>query len=332
MKKIISLIVISVMLLSALVMNVGAADEAFTKEAAEALLIEGYQRMMLVYYGHIDEYSGEDAYKYLKADTIKGEGLFKKHSISYTASAEGEKYYAEVADGHILVTDERFDTMEKSYAYTGAVFEETLAKKIIDENPHAEYWKKFGGAPVESLRPSDGGMIWYEGSDKWVEYEKGKVVAYAFASTHTQSGILEEILKSVGDLTVNGNTATIKVGVELREVHPANAKVPDGAREIPAFLDPRYVAYMVPYEKEVTFVKTADGWRISGGSFFDILMLEEKEITVAMKVANGTLTAEEAYGVVNPNTGDETAILVALLALSGIAVVCVPAMKKRRIR
>ena len=324
------MIIITVMLLSALAMNAGAADD-FTKEAAEALLIEGYQRMMLVYYGHIGEYSGEDAYKYLKADTIKGEGLFKKHSISYTASAEGEKYYAEVADGHILVTDERFDTMEKSYAYTGAVFEETLAKKIIDENPHAEYWKKFGGAPVESLRPSDGGMIWYEGSDKWVEYEKGKVVAYAFASTHTQSGILEEILKSVGDLTVSGDTATMKVGVEVREVHPANAKIPDGAREIPALLDPGYVAYMVPYEKEVTFVKTADGWRISGGSFFDILMLEEKETTVAMKVAGGMLTAEEAYGVANPNTGDETAILIALLVLSGLALVCVPAVKRRKI-
>ena len=327
MKKLFSMIIITVILLSSLAMNVGAAD-TFTKEDAEKLLIEGYQRMMLVYYGHIEEYSGEDAYKYLKADTIKGEALFKKNSISFTTSAEGEKYYAEVADGHILVTDERFETMEKAYAYTGAVFEETLAKKIIDENPHAEYWKKFGGAPVESLRPSDGGMICYEGSDKYVEYEKGKVVAYAFASTHTQSGILEEILKSVGDLTVSGDTATMKVGVEVREVHPANAKVPDGAREIPALLDPGYVAYMVPYEKEVTFVKTADGWRISGGSFFDILMLEEKESTVAMKVAGGILTIEEAYGVSTPNTGDKTAIIIALLALSGLAVAFVP--RKRR--
>ena len=142
--------------------------------------------------------------------------------------------------------------------------------------------------------------------------------------------MLEEILKSVGDLTVNGNTAPIKVGVELREVHPANAKKPDGAREIPALLDHGYVAYMVPYEKEVTFVKTADGWRISGGSFFDILMLEEKEITVAMKVANGTLTAEEAYGVSNPNTSDPTALIISLLALSGIAVAVLP--RKRRIR
>ncbi len=332
MKKIISLIVISVMLLSALVMNVGAADEAFTKEAAEALLIEGYQRMMLVYYGHIDEYSGEDAYKYLKADTIKGEAVLKVGTLTYTTSAKGEKYYYELSDEHVLITDERFDTMEKSYAYTGTVFEEALAKKIVDENPHAGYWKKNGGAPVESLRPSDGGMIWYNGSDKWVEYEKGKVVAYHGASFHTPSGRIEEILRSVGDLTVNGNTATIKVGVELREVHPSNAKVPDGAREIPAFLDPGYVAYMVPYEKEVTFVKTEDGWRISGGSFFDILMLEEKEITIAMKVANGTLTADEAYGVANPNTSDQTSVLIALLALSGIAIAVVPAMKKRRIR
>ena len=330
MKKIISLIVISVMLLSALAMNVGAADEAFTKEAAEALLIEGYQRMMLVYYGHIDEYSGEDAYKYLKADTIKGEAVLKVGTLTYTTSAKGEKYYYELSDEHVLITDERFDTMEKSYAYTGTVFEEALAKKIVDENPHAGYWKKNGGAPVESLRPSDGGMIWYNGSDKWVEYEKGKVVAYHGASFHTPSGRIEEILRSVGDLTVNGNTATIKVGVELREVHPSNAKVPDGAREIPAFLDPGYVAYMVPYEKEVTFVKTADGWRISGGSFFDILMLEEKESTVAMKVAGGILTIEEAYGVSNPNTGDETAIILALLALSGLAVAFVPRKRRKR--
>ena len=324
-------IVLSLLIMSGMVVSVSANNSDFAKKEAEALLIEGYQRMMLVYYGHIEEYSGEDAYKYLKADTIKGEELFKKNSISFTTSAKGEKYYAEVADGHILVTDERFETMEKAYAYTGAVFEETLAKKIIDENPHAEYWKKFGGAPVESLRPSDGGMICYEGSDKYVEYEKGKVIAYAFASTHTQSGMLEEILKSVGDLTVSGDTATMKVGVEVREVHPANAKVPDGAREIPAFLDPGYVAYMVPYEKEVTFIKTADGWRISGGSFFDILMLEEKEITVAMKVANGTLTVEDAYGVANPNTSDPTAIIIALLALSGTAIAVVP-RKRRKIR
>ena len=88
---------------------------------------------------------------------------------------------------------------------------------------------------------------------------------------------------------------------------------------------------MVPYEKEVTFVKTADGWRISGGSFFDILMLEEKEITVAMKVANGTLTAEEAYGVANPNTSDQTSVIIDLLALSGLALACVPAVKRRKI-
>lgn len=66
MKKIISLIVISVMLLSALVMNVGAADEAFTKEAAEALLIEGYQRWTL-----IQERVITDNGKYLKEDEIK---------------------------------------------------------------------------------------------------------------------------------------------------------------------------------------------------------------------------------------------------------------------
>ena len=331
MKRITAIFIIFVLIFSCTI-SLSAAESDFTKETAEKLLIEGYQRMMLVYYGHIEEYSGEDAYKYLKADTIKGEAVLKVGTLTYTTSAKGEKYYYELSDEHVLITDERFDTMEKSYAYTGTVFEEAFAKKIVDENPHAGYWKKNGGAPVESLRPSDGGMIWYNGSDKWVEYEKGKVVAYHGASFHTPSGRIEEILRSVGDLTVNGNTATIKVGVELREVHPSNAKVPDGAREIPAFLDPGYVAYMVPYEKEVTFVKTADGWRISGGSFFDILMLEGKEITVAMKVANGTLTAEEAYGVVNPNTGDETAIFIALLALSGTAIAVVPAMKKRRIR
>ena len=97
MKRITAIFIIFVLIFSCTI-SLSAAESDFTKETAEKLLIEGYQRMMLVYYGNIDEYSGEDAYKYLKADTIKGEAVLKVGTLTYTTSAKGEKYYYELSD------------------------------------------------------------------------------------------------------------------------------------------------------------------------------------------------------------------------------------------
>ena len=77
---------------------------------------------------------------------------------------------------------------------------------------------------------------------------------------------------------------------------------------------------MIPINATVEFTKTADGWRVSGGSLLEMIYNPS------------TISYDwdyKPYVGDTPFTGDETAILVALLALSGLAFVCVPSVKRR---
>ena len=312
MKKIISLIVISVMLLSALVMNVGAADEAFTKEAAEALLIEGYQRWTL-----IQERVITDNGKYLKEDEIKVDSKLQTLT-EFNVKGDGSAYkradIAEILD-YVPVTDERFDTMDKCYAYLEQVFTVDMSKSVVERNAYIM------GDYVESIRLSNGGKLFSPSKNVYEDWEDGKVmILYA----HKPSDPIHT-LDSIGEFTVSGDTAKLTVTALSRELHSYN-DAPENAIDVFPGAEQNFKesVFLVPYEEEVTFVKTAEGWRISGGSFFERHALGENSLTVGMKKYLGLIPS--------PNTGDETAIFIALLALSGIAIAVVPAMKKRRIR
>jgi hypothetical protein len=155
---------------------------------------------------------------------------------------------------------------------------------------------------------------------------------YKHIGTYALDGVtggLNHFAGYVEGLEVNGAVATMKVILRTHEVLKIDGEHPEGAEYTGIKAAAKgYGFYWVTYEKTVTFKKTSDGWRVSGGSFFDTILKKEKEFTVGMKVAGGILTIEEAYGVVNPNTSDPTAIILALLALSGLAVAFVP--RKRR--
>lgn len=78
--------------------------------------------------------------------------------------------------------------------------------------------------------------------------------------------------------------------------------------------DNEYLRIPIKYEK------TASGWRMSEDIFNTIL-----------HYTTGTYEGEyRKYLISNPNTGDETSILIALLALSGLALAFVPAYKRKR--
>ena len=82
-----------------------------------------------------------------------------------------------------------------------------------------------------------------------------------------------------------------------------------------SYLD--YESIVIP--TSVSFVYTDEGWRVSSHSdYFKYLY-------------NDLLTPTIKDFIDNPNTGYETVILIALLALSGLALACVPAVKRRKI-
>lgn len=307
MKKIFSLIIITVMLLSALAMNVGAADE-FTKEAAEALLIEGYQRWTLIQEGVIT-----DNGKYLKEDEIKVDSKLQtltKFNVKGDGSAYKRADIAETLD-YVPVTDERFDTMDKCYAYLEQIFTDDMSKGIVERNAYIM------GDYVESIRLSDGGKLFSPSKNVYEDWEDGKVmILYA----HKPSDPIH-MLDSIGEFTVSGDTAKLTVTALSRELHSYN-DAPENAIDVFPGAEQNFKesVFLVPYEEEVTFVKTAEGWRISGGSFFERHALVENSLTLGMKRYLGLIPS--------PNTGDETAILIAILALSGLAVACVPAVKR----
>ena len=307
MKKLFSMIIITVMLLSALAMNVGAADD-FTKEAAEALLIEGYQRWTLIQEGVIT-----DNGKYLKEDEIKVDSKLQtltKFNVKGDGSAYKRADIAETLD-YVPVTDERFDTMDKCYAYLEQIFTADMSKGIVERNAYIM------GDYVESIRLSDGGKLFSPSQNVYEDWEDGKVmILYA----HKPSDPIH-MLDSIGEFTVSGDTAKLTVTALSRELHSYN-DVPENAIDVFPGAEQNFKesVFLVPYEEEVTFVKTAEGWRISGGSFFERHALGENSLTLGMKRYLGLIP--------NPNTGDETAIIIALHALSGLALAVVP--RKRR--
>ena len=120
------------------------------------------------------------------------------------------------------------------------------------------------------------------------------------------------LLLDCGDLSVDGSSATMNVVLGYNYEYPDE----NGDR-----------AYKLnAWETTVEFTKTADGWRISGGTMFEALFLVGesnvvREIKLFLKSYN-----------FSPNTGDTTSIIIAILTLSGLALVCVPAVKRRKIR
>lgn len=294
MKKIIAFIIIAAITLSCFMsINVGAADD-FGKAEAEALLIEAYQRFILMQ----DGITYADV-PFLKEDYVGAQGpdIPREHmvDIEYITSSRGEIYLPSYSFGEVFhpVTDPRFDTMEKCYAYASEVFTEDWARIIVDYNRNDGTGKleAFRPATPEGMldafeRPSPDDNITLGESEYWKDL---KVVApYGYNDSD-----LTYRLYSIGDFSRNGDTATLKVVMRRLE---------------------HYVAYHF-YDQEVTFKKTADGWRVSGGSFFEGMMFR-------------------GWKTKNPLTSDETPVTVAILGTVAVISLAIPVAfykKKQRV-
>ena len=291
MKKLITFIIIVTLTLSCfLSVNINAAD-SFGKAEAEALLIEAYQRYMLA-----QKYDTSSSELYLKDDHIGKSssvpaGSFGDGELEFELSSNGLSYTG-IPPYFIPAVDSRFDTMEKCYSYMEEVFTEDWARLIIDVH-HTSTPQDI----QESFRTSEGGILnYYESGKASVPIEQDakwraiKVVYNAFANGEPET---LGRLASIGDFNLNGNTATLNVVFSYVNRDMGLKK---------EYLD-----------KEVTFKKTSDGWRVSGGSFFE-----------AMHLYN--------FNGENPLTSDSTVPAVAILGTVAVISLALPVVIYKRKR
>jgi LPXTG-motif cell wall-anchored protein len=142
-------------------------------------------------------------------------------------------------------------------------------------------------------------------------------------------------LESIESFTQNGDTATLQVKYSVTQMRWKDIDVPDCAvsssdvQPSPLHPDKVYYAYYkMELTKDVILTNTSDGWKVSGGSFIDTILFKESALEDWMYGQDTRYHPITGKDMWNPNTGDETALIIALLALSGLAVAVVP--RKRR--
>ena len=283
MKKLFSMIIITVMLLSALAMNVGAADEAFTKEAAEALLKRGFEMYEALNYGSTTTVS----VNIISFDPLKYDNLsikekyvdlgFTGNEIHVPVAPNGTKFQMNIGAPYneISPTNEneffgrRITSMDDINSFLGEIFSGDALARVKYDRIEKDF-------------------------EKFIVGDNGNVYMLLCGEIQPRPLICE-----YGELNVDGNKASMVV------ILGENRETADSNGDMALVLDCEKVT--------VDFEKTSNGWRISGGELFDRLYYD--------------VPSQQTPS--SPNTGDETSILIALLALSGIALACVPAVKRR---
>ena len=284
MKKIISLIVISVMLLSALAMNVGAADEAFPKEVAEALLKRGFEMYEALNYGSTTTVS----VNIISFDPLKYDNLSIKEKyvdLGFTGKAiyvpvapNGTKFPMNIGAPYneISPTNEneffgrRITSMDDINSLLGEIFSGDALARVKYDRIEKDF-------------------------EKFIVGDNGNVYMLLCGEIQPRPLICE-----YGELNVDGNKASMVV------ILGKNRETADSNGDMALVLDCEKVT--------VDFEKTSNGWRISGGELFDRLYYD--------------VPSQQTPS--SPNTGDETAIILALLVLSGLAVAVVPRKRRKR--
>ena len=102
-----------------------------------------------------------------------------------------------------------------------------------------------------------------------------------------------------GELNVDGNKANMVVTLGY------NRETADSNGDMILVLDCEKVT--------VDFEKTSDGWRLSGGELFDEIYHD--------------VPSQQTPS--SPNTSDPTSVIIALLALSGLAIAVVPTKRRK---
>ena len=319
MKKLIISILIITLLLSSMAFNINAAPE-LTQKQAEELLIAAYQRWYMFQWGGTtnpdigvlksDGGLLEEDYIKLEED-FSFRGFFDKRSdgTSFKYSSTPEKL------DYVPITDPRFNTMDKCYAYLEEAFTDEWAYKIL--NLHWYRGQYGNGERYEIIRLSNGGKLYnrYGDDSSFEPLEDGLLMMlYDIAPGCTMMDI-----EDIGTLTVSGNTAKIEVTARIRESHRYDS-VPPGSKDLYPPLTPEDIGkesstFLVPYDMYINFEYTQSGWRVSGGTFFDTFMNRWAEPNK------------------NPNTSDPTVPAVAILGTVAVISLALPVVviyKRRR--
>ncbi len=303
------------------------AENEFSFDEANQILIEAYNRTNLIYRGYTlssdDRFFRDDRIELAVtevnvAPSATGE-VCMAHKYVYDESFTGEKYIGGRTYNFYEVADSRFDTMEKCYAYIGDVFSERLSKLIIDRNGYDLY-------PMECFRPREGGFEIIHGEKfggDLIPTTPGKVM-YMERWRHLEfrpntkkpwdrrgvSLISADSLSVKGDYAVLTVTALVKeTTIRLHETNLLNL-----------------------YEKklEVLFTKTNNGWKIFGGSFIELLI--NPYITTIGRDIKPVLLPNEMEISESPSTGDASPAVVGL-ALAALVSLAAPfVVKRRRVR
>ncbi len=281
-----------------------SADTDFTQQEAENLFIDALNRVANLYITDLEGYPINLNYVemlpiYHHTGTVFG--YFPKNSIQTQYMVGNIKdfgiyYFDKSTDGtpyslpevYNRVTDERFNTMEKISDYLTEVFTYQAAQCAL----------KING--IETFRPSEGGM------EQTVAGTQTESLPGYVAISINFIGIPNVV--NIGELKVNGNTATLNVVREKYESIDSN--------------------HSRKYEKTETveFKKTEAGWRISGGGYFTSIfgVFETPDVEYTADAKNGTVAV-----ATNPKTGSTALIYIAFSMLS-LSVACVALTKKKR--
>lgn len=304
MKKIIlAIILVCVFVSNTLI--VGATPE-LTSEQANDLLIEAYQRFRMIQNGRTDPSESE----YLKEDYIKVDSKLQLCTI-FEKKGDGSKYNnTELSKklDYVPITDERFNTIEKCYAYLEEIYTERWANLLIKKN----YMQSTFEDDVESIRLSNGGKFYKdqynEENTALFEFWEDEIpmILYGNGSMYYSKNLSE-----IGELKVNGNNAKLSVTLTELNLLRCDGNLPEGAvPKFPLYEGQEEAYFLIPCDRTVTFSYTSEGWRISGGSFFED-MLNIKT---------------------NPSTGDPASITIPALTAAAVISLAVPVgiMRRRR--
>jgi len=303
MKKIISVCI----LLCVLFLNVFFASAApeLSQEDAEEMLIEAYTRFRVIQNGRTER----SRYGYLKDDYMKLNSRLQSRTI-FDKKSDGSEYNDPKLPkklDYVPIVDERFNTLEKCYAYLEEIYTEHWAELLIKNN----YLASTDTDTIESIRLSNGGKLYenqYNGQDNapFELWEDG-VLMILYGNGTTNYG---KDLSDIGKLNVSGETATLDVTIMHRRFLKID-DIPDGGVPvIPPYEGQTEGFVLIPYSRTVVFSYTSQGWRISGGTFFED-MLGIDSIT---------------------NTSDPTFLAIPALTVAALTSLAIPAYVMRRRR
>ena len=292
MKKLISAILLIVVFLNTFAL-IGVSAETSDKisfEEAERLSFEASRILFRMI-------KNDDGYREVNVDFYKGYFLFRSTNYVYFDS------YVEQRSGTDYIKVQTKEGYDWSYYKV-----EKLAEPFKSITDLDNYVKTvYHGKALETFTDKmiyvehDGNIYWrYNGGDGWNGRDHRLLLCNNFVSNGDGKAVMNVVFGEYGGPADD----YVYMGV-IPSLNTSYAK----QRQL-----------LIPVNATVEFTKTEDGWRVSGGSLLEM-------ISNPSTIPNNW--DYKPYVGDTPFTGDETAIFVALLALSGTAIAVVPKRKRR---